>query len=107
MKLSLWGNRLTGPIPAELGDLSSLTELSLGGNRLTGPIPAELLGALSNHKEVSLYSNQLTGPIPAELGDLSSLTRAVSQPQPTDGADSRRVGGPLQPHCGCISTTTN
>ena len=35
-------NTLTGPIPAELGRLTSLRTLDLGGNELTGPIPAEL-----------------------------------------------------------------
>ena len=71
--LDLGFNDLTGPIPAELGDLSSLTALNLSLNQLTGPIPAEL-GDLSSLTRLSLSSNELTGPIPAELGDLSSLT---------------------------------
>ena len=33
---------MTGPIPAELGDLTNLVYLGLIGNELTGPIPAEL-----------------------------------------------------------------
>ena len=70
--LNLSSNQLTGPIPAELGNLSSLTELSLYNNRLTGPIPAEL-GDLSSLTALRLFSNQLTGPIPATLGNLSSL----------------------------------
>ena len=118
-ELDLWRNRLTGPIPAELENLSSLTDLFLYRNQLTGPIPAEL-GDLSSLRALSLSANQLTGPIPAELGNLSSLTVAASLQQPTDGADSRRVGslsslkqlslqrgpfpqeGPLQPH-GAVS----
>ena len=72
-KLDLSVNELTGPIPAELGDLSRLTWLYLYSNQLTGPIPAEL-GDLPSLEYLWLYSNQLTGPIPAELGDLSSLT---------------------------------
>ena len=71
-ELALWGNRLTGPIPAELGNLSHLVQLSLGSNQLTGPIPAEL-GQLSNVEGLGLYENQLTGEIPPELGQLSSL----------------------------------
>ena len=83
--LHLWRNQLTGSIPAELGDLSSLTQLSLNNNRqyvretrafeggLTGSIPPEL-GNLSSLTVLNLGGNQLTGSIPPELGKLSSLT---------------------------------
>ena len=70
--LLLYGNQLTGAIPAELGSLSNLTRLQLWGNQLTGPIPAEL-GSLSNLTYLSIDENQLTGAIPAELGSLSNL----------------------------------
>ena len=71
--LALHYNQLTGSIPAELGNLSSLHHLVLGDNQLTGPIPAEL-GNLANLWRLQLRNNQLTGSIPAELGDLASLT---------------------------------
>ena len=70
--LNLGANELTGPLPAELGDLTNLEWLDLGQNQLTGPIPPEL-GDLTNLIELSLRWNELTGPIPAELGDLSNL----------------------------------
>ena len=62
------GNRLTGPIPPELGNLSELRILSLGGNRLTGPIPEEL-GKLSNLISLTLggQHHQFTGCIPKAL----------------------------------------
>ena len=72
-ELVLWDNQLTGPIPAELGDLTNLRVLYLGFNELTGPIPAEL-GNLTNLNELYLSGNQLTGPIPAELGNLTNLS---------------------------------
>ena len=39
-----WGNsEIAGTIPPEIGDLDALQVVDLGGNKLTGPIPAELL----------------------------------------------------------------
>lgn len=68
----LSGNRLTGPIPAELGDLATLEQLELDRNRLTGPIPPEL-GKLTKLMGLHLFTNNLAGPLPPELGNLTSL----------------------------------
>ena len=68
----LAGNSLSGPVPAALGDLSSLEVLNLANNDLSGPIPAAL-GDLSSLQVLDLAHNDLSGPIPARLGDLSSL----------------------------------
>ena len=43
--LYLHNNMLTGDVPAELGNLVSLTHLRLSGNMLTGCIPAAIIGA--------------------------------------------------------------
>jgi len=71
--LLLYGNQLTGPIPPELGNLSNLTELWLFENQLTGPIPPEL-GNAARLTKILLLDNRLTGPIPSELGNLSELS---------------------------------
>ena len=42
-QLSLGDNRLSGPIPLELGNLANLESLYLNGNQLSGCVPAELL----------------------------------------------------------------
>ena len=70
--VQLSGNQLTGSIPPELGDLTSLRHLLLYGNGLTGSIPSEL-GSLSNLSRLYLYENDLSGPIPRELGRLGRL----------------------------------
>ena len=70
--LHLTGNNLIGPVPAELGNLASLTLLDLRFNDLTGSIPAEL-GNLTNLERLRLEANNLTGPIPRELGSLINL----------------------------------
>ncbi|MEM7530933.1 MAG: leucine-rich repeat domain-containing protein, partial [Chloroflexota bacterium] len=64
------GNRLAGPLPAEIGNLESLEQLSLSGNQLTS-IPAEI-GALSELTNLSLALNGLTS-VPEELGNLANL----------------------------------
>ena len=87
--LYLYDNALTGPIPAELGKLAKLEYLYLGHNALTGPIPAEL-GNLAKLECLYLDGNALTGPIPAELGNLAELVilelsnNALTGPIPTE-----------------------
>ena len=68
-RLYLSYNQLSGEIPAELGDLTSLTWLGLGGNQLTGEIPAEL-GSLTNLEGLYLQGNQLVGCIPSRLRNI-------------------------------------
>ncbi|MCY4647091.1 MAG: M66 family metalloprotease [Gammaproteobacteria bacterium] len=71
--LDLFGNELTGPIPPGFGRLARLwLALDLADNALTGPIPAEL-GNLAALEYLDLSANELTGPIPAELGKLTSV----------------------------------
>ena len=70
--LQLHSNSLTGPIPAELGNLTSLTVLHLGGSQLSGPIPPEI-GNLTGLLVLDISNNQLRGPIPPEMGKLAYL----------------------------------
>ena len=69
--LNLDSNRLSGPIPPELGGLPNLTELELSDNELSGPIPPEL-GGLSNLTRLRLSGNQLSGCIPEGLREVLS-----------------------------------
>ena len=71
-ELDLDDNRLSGAIPAALGNLTNLQNLDLCGNQLGGAIPAAL-GNLTNLLTLSLYDNQLSGTIPAALGNLANL----------------------------------
>ena len=66
-KLMLWKKSLTGPIPADIGKLTSLQELNLGSNELTRSIPAEI-GQLRKLRVIFLNHNKLTGTVPAEIG---------------------------------------
>ena len=66
------GARLSGGIPAELGNLQKLEVLDLSGNFLTGFIPMEL-SKLARLESLWLEDNFLSGSIPPELSALTSL----------------------------------
>jgi Leucine-rich repeat (LRR) protein len=79
--MALWGNltyldfmqnRLSGPIPTQLAQLTQLQSMSLQGNRLSSPIPSEL-GLLRNLTLLQLNQNQLSSTLPTELGQLVNL----------------------------------
>ena len=70
--LDLGNNRLTGPIPAELGQITELKELKLDRNGLAGTIPPGL-GSLARLSVLDLEFNNLSGLIPAALGSLGAL----------------------------------
>ncbi|CAL0303725.1 unnamed protein product [Lupinus luteus] len=71
--LSLLGNRLSGAIPSEVGEIANLEELTLEDNLLGGPLPPSL-GNLSNLKRLLLSANNFTGSIPETLSKLKNLT---------------------------------
>ena len=72
-RLILFNNQLTGSIPPELGNLSSLTALRLSNNRLSGPVPPEFSG-MSSLSALSLSFNPgLAGPLPTDLTTLARL----------------------------------
>ncbi|KAI8570600.1 hypothetical protein RHMOL_Rhmol01G0048100 [Rhododendron molle] len=70
--INLSHNRLTGPIPPEIGNLTDLKVLNLSHNNFVGTIPV----TFSNLKGIEcldLSYNRLNGIIPSELTVLNSL----------------------------------
>jgi hypothetical protein len=97
--LNLAANAFDDNLPAEIGNFESITTLILTTNKFSGPIPVEL-GALSTLRkssvcfqpgysdimgpnmysisivsagELYLDSNSLDGAVPAELGGLTNI----------------------------------
>ncbi|KAG6646956.1 hypothetical protein CIPAW_07G044800 [Carya illinoinensis] len=70
--LDLSCNKLTGGIPVELGQLSSIRSLNLSYNQLTGLIP-ETFSSLASIESLDLSHNSLSGEIPSTLIDLNFM----------------------------------
>ncbi|RVW53477.1 putative LRR receptor-like serine/threonine-protein kinase [Vitis vinifera] len=70
--LNLRNNKLTGDLPAEIGNLSGLVTLDLCDNLISGTIPSSL-GNLSQLRYLYLSHNHLTGKIPIQLTQCSLL----------------------------------
>ncbi|KAI0496977.1 hypothetical protein KFK09_023303 [Dendrobium nobile] len=71
--LILMGNRLSGPFPQFLTQMTTLQTLNMEGNRFSGTIPQEL-GNLINLEKLTIASNGFTGELPETLAQLTNLT---------------------------------
>ena len=67
-------NHFNGTLPAEIGYLTNLTKLYLHDNQLTGLLPTEI-GFLTILNDFEIQSNMFTGAIPTEIGLMSSLSK--------------------------------
>ncbi|XP_061357696.1 probable LRR receptor-like serine/threonine-protein kinase At3g47570 [Gastrolobium bilobum] len=66
------GNQISGHIPAELGNLNSLTLLTMENNHFEGNIPSTF-GKFQNMQLLDLNGNKLSGDMPSNIGNLSML----------------------------------
>ena len=75
-KVNFSDNQLTGRIPPSMGNFRYLQQLDLSMNQLTGTLP-ETFGNLRNLKKIDLEDNQLSGEIPESFVNLVKLTHLV------------------------------
>ena len=81
--LWLHDNRLTGPVPPELGQAALLAQLFLDGNPLTGPFPADLLNprpGLEVRLPGRIETVEVTGPRFAAPGESVVFTVDALRP---------------------------
>ncbi|XP_026664102.2 probable LRR receptor-like serine/threonine-protein kinase At1g06840 isoform X2 [Phoenix dactylifera] len=67
----MWNN-ISGSIPREIGNITSLKLLLLNGNQLSGSLPEDI-GYLSNLDRLQIDVNQISGPIPKSFANLSRV----------------------------------
>ncbi len=72
VELDVSENNLTGTVPAQLGNLDSLTLLMMYRNNLSGDLPSELAN-LKKIKTFTLSSNNFSGSFPSVLTQMPSL----------------------------------
>ncbi|KAL8552660.1 hypothetical protein ACS0TY_001375 [Phlomoides rotata] len=75
--ITFFGNKFTGNIPNEYGEIDALWKVNLSTNALSGSIP-EFLGDLSNLRFLDLSRNGYTGEIPSALFKNCYKTKFVS-----------------------------
>ncbi|XP_019196517.1 PREDICTED: probable LRR receptor-like serine/threonine-protein kinase At1g56130 [Ipomoea nil] len=86
--LNLGQNYLTGTLSPSIGNLRGMQYLSLGINALSGKLPEEL-GLLTKIISFAIGGNNFSGPLPSGLGNWKVLTQIYM--------DASGVGGPIPP----------
>lgn len=77
--LDLHDNKLGGILPSSLSNLSTgITTFLIAQNRISGNLPADI-GNLVNLSTFEAYNNLLTGCLPSSIGKLTSLHRLSLQ----------------------------
>ncbi|RWR96261.1 putative leucine-rich repeat receptor-like serine/threonine-protein kinase [Cinnamomum micranthum f. kanehirae] len=76
--ISFLGNRITGPIPKELWNISTLTDLLLSSNVFSGQLPTSLAN-LTNLTDFRINDNNFTGSIPGFIKNWTELARLEIQ----------------------------
>ena len=71
--LALEERRVSGSVPSELGALSTVLDLNLRLNVLSGTMPAELWQLTSLTNNLQLWENRISGTISSEASRLSQL----------------------------------
>uniref|UniRef100_A0A0D9ZHD1 Leucine-rich repeat-containing N-terminal plant-type domain-containing protein n=1 Tax=Oryza glumipatula TaxID=40148 RepID=A0A0D9ZHD1_9ORYZ len=72
IKTELASNRLSGPLPKELGNLTNLLSLGINLNNFSGELPEEV-GNMTKLQQLYIYSSGFSGPFPSTISKLKNL----------------------------------
>lgn len=89
--VELQSNNLTGSIPIEIGNLTSLVTLDISQNALTGSIPPQI-GLLTDLELLDLSNNQISGVIPKTIGNNINLSKIDLSENDLEGQIPSSVG---------------
>lgn len=71
--LTIFGDNITGTLPLEMSQLSSVKYVNLSYNSFSGPFPGEILLGLIKLESFDIYNNNFTGELPTEFVKLKKL----------------------------------
>ncbi|XP_078431220.1 putative LRR receptor-like serine/threonine-protein kinase At1g53430 [Wolffia australiana] len=91
VSIEIKGYNLTGVLPEEIGNLTSLFLLDLTRNYINGSMPAAAWASLPL-RNLSLLGNRISGPIPEEIGRISTLQSIVLENNAFQGQIPRGIG---------------
>ena len=86
-------------LPAEIGDLTELTDLRVNSNKLTGELP-ETLFELTKLQKLYFQNDNLTGKLPASLSKLTNLSELYID-------RNKNLGGTLPEDIGKLTALTS
>ncbi|KAH9794190.1 putative LRR receptor-like serine/threonine-protein kinase [Citrus sinensis] len=84
VELSVMGNRLSGPFPKVLTNITTLKNLILSSNSFTGELPAELT-KLTNLNDLRISDNNFSGKIPEFIGKWKKIQKLHIQGSSLEG----------------------
>ncbi|KAJ6396147.1 hypothetical protein OIU77_021224 [Salix suchowensis] len=90
-ELSVMGNRLSGPFPKFITNMTTLRNLSIEGNHFTGPIPPEI-GKLINLQKLRINDNNFSGKLPTFIGKWTKVKKLHIQGTSLEGPIPSSIG---------------
>ncbi|KAK9270695.1 hypothetical protein L1049_026277 [Liquidambar formosana] len=72
VSIDLSNNQFSGEIPTTIGELEKLSSLYLQNNLFSGPLP-ETIGSCESLSDLNIAHNSISGEIPSSLGSLPTL----------------------------------